>query len=154
MSSDKEESTFLQKLVGAIIVTIVFFSTPGMLVMGVVRAMWLPGLDTGQMWTFSILISIAGFALVSIMVRSFWAGLGTHLCLCLGILLVGVIAHFGLKAKWPSLIVGQFDQSVPSLDAGSDSDNVEGRQTDSSADMRLMWVAFAYKGENMALLLL
>src|SRR5262249_41965713 len=51
-------------LVGLVLLTaLVFIFAPGMILMGIVKSAFLRHLDRGQMWTFSILSSLAVFGL-------------------------------------------------------------------------------------------
>ncbi len=87
-------------------VTIIFVFCPGMMVMSIIQSSFHTTLDIGQMWTFSIIISVALFGTLYFSTKE--NAIKLYLSLCLLIVVSGAIAHFGIKASLPSRFISYF----------------------------------------------
>ena len=96
------------------LVVIVFIFSPGMVVVSLLP---FDGFDHGQMWCFSIITSILlyfGFVVLAKKISlensgNVWGvGFAGYIVLCIIIVWIYLVAHFGFKAEFPSSHLHQF----------------------------------------------
>jgi len=104
--SDNGGSPIFIFLVGLLVVSVVFVFSPGMVLMSCMQLLSHMTLDIGQMWTFSIVLSI----IIGLVLWSIYKDktLTIYPILCLTIVACCLIAHFGLKASFPRTFLSFF----------------------------------------------
>jgi len=99
--------------IGGIIIILVvlfagFLNAPGMLLMGILNDAAKLHLDCGQMWTFSLIISVALYITLRISYKVNAEASVMYLFICIAIVAVFLIAKFGFKAHFPGRIISNF----------------------------------------------
>jgi hypothetical protein len=91
-----------------VLFVVIVFVSPGILVIGLVNSKLLLHLDTGQLWTFSILTAAFFYGLMAFLRKSVKSGLKIYVLLCVIIVIIGLVSHFGFKLEWPELLLEGF----------------------------------------------
>jgi hypothetical protein len=87
---------------------IVLIVSPGMLIMSILKAKFAIGLDYGQMWTFSIVMSVAIYIACWFKTKSASTATVIYTVLCAILAVFFLIAHFGFKAQFPTTFLDYF----------------------------------------------
>jgi hypothetical protein len=94
---------------GALIVlllAVAFLNSPGMLVLAVLKATScstcsIAAFDCGQMWTFSIMTSVALLVLLRLRARDWEKACAQYIFTCIAIAVVLLVCQFGFKETFP-----------------------------------------------------
>ena len=87
-------------------IAMVFALCPGMLIVSLVKSCLNIKIDVGQMWTFSIIMSVAVF--YGFFYKNKNEAIKRYLILCLTIVAFSAILHFGFKSEFPSISIKYF----------------------------------------------
>lgn len=91
-----------------IILVLLTLFMPGMLVLSIFKTISGMTLDYGQMWTFSILLSIAILIVIRLLVVDIGKALKTYAIICGLIVALMLVLHFGFKIAAPLRFLGYF----------------------------------------------
>ena len=106
--SSPEDAKFFLGLLLLVSLLVCAFS-PGMLIMSVIKYAFSLNLDRGQMWTFSILLSIGMIGLIELVAvklridtveNSLTVGIGLYAVICVFLFCSSLVAYFGFKIKF------------------------------------------------------
>jgi hypothetical protein len=106
--SNPEDAKFFLGLLLLVSLLICAFS-PGMLIMSIIKCAFSLNLDRGQMWTFSVLLSIGMIGVIELVAvklgldtveNSLTVGIGLYAVICVFILCSFLVAYFGFKIKF------------------------------------------------------
>lgn len=109
-SEDKQRSSWVDVVAFFILAILGFYIVPGVLLVELLRSWLHASWDVGQMWTFSFAASFGIHIVLSVVRGGAFRGFRSYLgigFLCAAAMLV---AHFGLKASWPSQAYTAFVQ--------------------------------------------
>lgn len=104
MATRERRSGLYDYLLLVVLLCVIFFNAPGMIVLGYVKANLLPTLDVGQVWTFSILTSLATFVVFYIALRLLnpeRSSFKLYLVFCLLCVATCLVLYFGFKVETP-----------------------------------------------------
>ena len=90
------------------VLAIAFLNAPGMLLLGFAKDSFGLALDSGQMWVFSIIASLA-FLIGFRVVAKRWADAAMlYLITCVAVAVILLVCSFGFKAGFPSRYLASF----------------------------------------------
>lgn len=91
-----------------LVLALAFLNAPGMVLLGFARDSFNLALDTGQMWVFSIVASLA-FLFGFRMTTKQWSDAGLiYLVTCVAVAVVMLLCSFGFKAEFPGRYLSYF----------------------------------------------
>ena len=96
---------------GALVVfvlAIAFLNAPGMLLLGFAKDSLGLALDTGQMWVFSIVASLAFLIGFRVVAKEWWDAAVIYLAACVAVAVVMLVCSFGFKAAFPARYLASF----------------------------------------------
>ena len=102
--SSRDDNDVEDLIWATIIMAIATFCAPGLTTVSLVKLFLMPSLDTGQVWTFGILLTCIELTILSALM-GFKEGLVAHLLACGSMAVIMLIAAFGFKASWPGTLI-------------------------------------------------
>lgn len=114
MAEGKKSGSSLGTLIMMLLMlAIVFINSPGMVIFGLLKYWNVFKLDVGQMWTFSIVSSLAIFFVVFAMVREFASSLVTYLIGCSVVVACCLALYFGFKVDEVHTLLKYYLENKP-----------------------------------------
>lgn len=108
----RDEHQTRQSIAVAVVAVVVFFGlffvTPGMMVVTFAVRPFAMGMDRGQLWIFSVVVSAAIFVGLRLALGDNKRASTWYVVLCVLALGSWLIAQFGIHARWPDLMVDAF----------------------------------------------
>ncbi len=156
MSAQSKKDDVVSCMFFALFVALVAFFAPSMVIINVTLDLTGTTFDVGQQWVFGCLLTIGLLVLLNCIFSDWGKTMTVWLVLCGSTVAVGLICQYGFHARWPELYltrvtsgVEQIDQEGYSWNSGNDRREIERGGAGRPTDMRFMWIAFSYDGEDL-----